>query len=413
MLNSKGFRQKKTFFRIIISLWLGSCLSIIGDTTIYAVLPLYVGVVGISLADAGMLMGINRLVRLLTNSVFGYLVDFGNQKKIFAASLFIGSFSHLVFGFCSGFAVLFIARILWGIAWSGIIIGGTSILIEETVFENRGKLIGLHYFWISIGSVIAYVMGGFLSDKIGFQATMAINGFLALGGAFFVLVFLPNSEKPQNGKISFASFRKNYTFKIDLALLLYAAIFGISRFSFAFIGSLISVITKEKISPFMLFIGISSLAGLIGGARTIMETCFHPVAGFIADKFKNRLNAVIITLLFGVAGLFIITLSPPYMTLLGLLLCTIPSGSITILVRILVGDHAAEKNNQGRSMGFVLTVGDLASAIGPIFAFRILSYVNMDIIFKLLAALLIFLIFLIVVFIKREKIKILFKREIT
>ena len=401
MSNDNNIKQKR-FYKIITSLWLGSALSIIGDTTIYTVLPLYVGVVGISLSDAGMLMGINRVVRLITNGVFGYLVDFWNQKKIFAASLFLGAVSYFLFGFCSGFTILFIARIIWGIAWSGIIISGTTILIEETTVENRGKLVGVHYFWISVGSVLGSIVGGSLSDKIGFQATMAVNGFFALAGVFFVLVFLPDIETHKKEKISFANLKKNYVIKLDLTLLLYAVIFGISRFAFAFIASLISVITKEKISPFMVFIGISTLTGLIGGTRTGIEMCFNPIAGFLADKLKNRIYVVIIVLLFGVAGLFVITLTPPYMTLLGLLLCTIPSGSIPVLVRTLVGDYADGKDNQGRSMGFVSTVGDLAGAIAPMFAFRLFNYISLDAIYRCLSVMMLLLVAAIIVFIRKR-----------
>ncbi len=406
MSNSNDFEKKENFLKIAIPLWLGSALSIIGDSTIYAVLPLYIGAVGISLTDAGMLMGINRVVRLLSNSIFGYLFDFGNRKKILIVALFVSALSALIFGFCSGFTILFIARILWGIAWSGIIIGGTSILIEETTSENRGKWTGMYYFWISIGNVFGSVVGGFLSGKIGFQPTMAINGFLSLCGAVFVLIALPNLEKTQKEEISFANFKKNYTFKFDLTLVLYAVIFGISRFIFSgFIASLLSVITKEKISPFIVFIGISTLTGLISGSRTAMEMCFTPLAGFVSDKFKNRLYAVIVSLLFGVVGLIVITLAPPYMTLLGLLLCTVPSGSITVLVRTLVGDFSEEKKNHGRSIGFVLTAGDLCSAVGPIFAFRLLPYISMDTIYRSFAIVLLCLIIVIIVFIKITKAK--------
>jgi len=409
-LSNNITNQKDKFFKIAIPLWLGSGLSIMGDSTVYAVLPLYVGVVGISLAGAGMLMGINRLVRLVSNSVCGYLFDYGNQKKLFVISLFLGSFSSIIFGFFSGFPILFIARILWGIAWSGILIGGTSILVEETTSANRGKWIGVHYFWISVGNVCGYVLGGFLSDKIGFQPAMVVNGILSLVGAFFALFFLPaDIEKPHKEKISFSNFRKNSIIKLDLTLLLYAATYGLSRLIFmGFIVTLLSVITKEKISPFITFIGISTLTGLIAGIRTSAEMSLTPLVGVISDKFKNRLFVVVISLLFGIAGLFMLSLAPPYMTLLGLLICTIPSASIAVIIRTLVGDYAAEKNNQGRSTGFVMTAGDLASAVGPIFAFRILPYVGMDTIFRFMALLLVLFIFLILAFIQKEKIKALF-----
>ena len=406
MSDNNNLDQKKRFLKIAIPLWLGSGLSIMGDSAIYAVLPLYVGVVGISLSNAGILMGINRIVRLFSNSVCGYLFDFGNQKKLFVASLFLGSSFSIIFGLFSGFPILFFARVLWGIAWSGILIGGTSILAEETTPANRGRWIGIHYFWISVGNVCGYVLGGFLSDIIGFQPTMIVNGLFSLGGAFFALFFLPDTKNPQKEKISFSSFRKNSILKIDLTLALYASLLGLSRLIFAgFIVTLLSVITREKISPFITVVGISTLTGLIAGIRTSAEMSLTPFAGFISDKFKNRLFVIIISLLFGIAGLILLSLGSPYMIILGLLICTIPSASIAVIIRTLVGDYAAEKNNQGRAMGFVMTVGDLASAVGPIFAFRILPYVTMDMIFRLMALILVFFIFVIIAYMKKENTK--------
>ncbi|MCL2295074.1 MAG: MFS transporter [Spirochaetes bacterium] len=398
-------QKDKRFFKIAIPVWIGSAVSILGDSTIYAVLPLYVGVLGISLTNAGVLMGINRMVRLISNSVCGYFFDFGSRKKIFVGALFLGAFSNLMFGFCSGFLPLFIARILWGIAWSGIIIGGTSILLDETTPETRGKWTGMHYFWLSLGVVLGFAMGGFLSDKIGFQQAMVVNGFISLAGAFFALIFLPNVEVHKKEKMSFANFKKSLIYKVDSKLVFFASIYGISRLIFSgfIVASLLSVITREKISIFVVGIGLATLTGLIGGIRMIVEMCITPFVGYFSDKFKNRLHAVVIILLLGVAGLFFITLAPPYMTLLGLLLCTVPGGGITVLVRTLVADYTADKENQGRSLGFVLTVGDLASAIGPMFAFQLLNFMGLDTIYRVLSLILILYVIVVMVYVRRER----------
>ena len=80
---SNNEKAKKRFYRIVIPLGLGSGFSMLGDSTVYTVLPLYIEAAGITLAGAGILMGINRLVRLFSNTVTGILLDYGNKRAIF------------------------------------------------------------------------------------------------------------------------------------------------------------------------------------------------------------------------------------------------------------------------------------------------------------------------------------------
>ena len=56
---------------------IGLALSLIGDTTLYTVLPNpeIAAQAGLSLAVVGVILGLNRLIRLLTNGVFGVVYD--------------------------------------------------------------------------------------------------------------------------------------------------------------------------------------------------------------------------------------------------------------------------------------------------------------------------------------------------
>jgi MFS family permease len=47
----------------------------------------------------------------------------------------------------AGFEILFVARLLWGLAWSGIWIGGNAIVLEMATERERGRWVGIYQVW--------------------------------------------------------------------------------------------------------------------------------------------------------------------------------------------------------------------------------------------------------------------------
>jgi hypothetical protein len=61
--------------RSLIVVSFAVALSLLGDQMLYAVLPAVHGAVGIPVTAIGLLLSANRLIRLLTNSIAGYVVE--------------------------------------------------------------------------------------------------------------------------------------------------------------------------------------------------------------------------------------------------------------------------------------------------------------------------------------------------
>ena len=118
--------------RVLLPLGLGTAISLLGDSTLYTVLPQasIAASVGVTLTMVGILLGINRLVRLLSNPIAGILFDRLPTRRLMIASLFIGFISTTILAIGRGFETYLLARVLWGIAWSGIWIGGNSIVLD-------------------------------------------------------------------------------------------------------------------------------------------------------------------------------------------------------------------------------------------------------------------------------------------
>ena len=73
----------KSRWRVLFPLGLGTALSLMGDSTLYTVLPTHTAEAGIALASVGVMLGVNRAVRVLVNGPVGALCDRWPRRWIF------------------------------------------------------------------------------------------------------------------------------------------------------------------------------------------------------------------------------------------------------------------------------------------------------------------------------------------
>jgi len=121
--------------RVLFPLGLGTALSLMGDSTLYTILPTHTTEAGIALASVGLILGINRAVRLLLNGPIGLAYDRWPRRRLFVPALFLGALSTAVYAATHGFWPLLAGRLLWGLAWSGIWVGGTAIILDLSLIH--------------------------------------------------------------------------------------------------------------------------------------------------------------------------------------------------------------------------------------------------------------------------------------
>lgn len=99
-----------------------ACLGIVwfGDAAIYVVLPLYAQAFGCDALMVGVLLSVNRVVRILGYGWVGPLARTYGSNVLTAAACAAGALSTLAYGLLTGFALLFVARMLWGAAWGSL-----------------------------------------------------------------------------------------------------------------------------------------------------------------------------------------------------------------------------------------------------------------------------------------------------
>ena len=151
--------------RVLFPLGLGTALSLMGDATLYTVLPTHTSEVGIALGSVGIILGVNRAVRVFLNSPAGLAYDRWPRRRLFVPALFIGALSTMVYAATHGFWPLLVGRLLWGLAWSGIWVGGATIILDVTTDQDRGRWTGLYQTWFFLGAALGAFAGGLLTEE--------------------------------------------------------------------------------------------------------------------------------------------------------------------------------------------------------------------------------------------------------
>ena len=113
-------------------------VALIGDALIYVVLPLYHQEFGVSLAMVGVLLSLNRWIRLLANSAVAHLGDrIGPHAMMIAAAA--GSIvSTTLYGLGDGAALQIFARCLWGVSFAALNLATLAYAVSDR--PNAGKL---------------------------------------------------------------------------------------------------------------------------------------------------------------------------------------------------------------------------------------------------------------------------------
>lgn len=372
---------------MVVPLGLGTALSLIGDATLYVVLPTHTAEAGISLASVGIILGVNRAVRLLTNGPAGLAYDRWPRRWLFVPSLFIGALSTVLYAATHGFWPLMVGRLLWGLAWSGIWVGGSTVILDVTTGRDRGRLTGLYQIWFFLGAGFGALAGGVLTDQVGYTTTMWIAAGLTALGGLAAWIWLPETRDLRQEEAALRAGWDGPKLSANRRLWLAVSLQAANRFVIAgVLMATMGLLVQDRIGSAGTLLGVATLTGLLTAGRTLLSMLAAPVAGAASDQLGSRWWVCAGALAIGAAGMALAARPAPAAILAGIALAAMASGGIQTLATALTGDLVS-RPERGRAVGLLHTAGDLGSAIGPPVAYALLPRLSLTGVYGLCAVL--------------------------
>ncbi len=394
-----------------LALWplgLATALSLMGDATLYAVLPTHPVEAGIALGSVGIILSINRWIRLLSNGPAGWLFDrLPDRRTLFFGSLWLGVLSTAMYAVSAGLPLLFLARLLWGLAWSGIWIGGNAIVLEMAPEAQRGRWVGIYQVWFFFGSALGSLVGGALTDAVGYHHALGVGALISTAGALAAMVALSSSHAAARvnarpvgvrTKEKRAAPARRVPFAlpdrhaVSPALGAAAAAYAANRLVVSgVVSATLGLVVEQNLGAGLqwgtLEVGVASITGGILAARTLISLFGAPFAGAWSDNEGNRWRLLVWSLVAGALGIGLLAAPGAVPVVVGTFVGAAASGSIQALATTLAGDLAADSRH-GANLGILYTAGDLGSAIGPMAAYAMLPLTGLPAVFIACAVLL-------------------------
>ncbi|MGO4108165.1 MFS transporter [Paenibacillus sp. YAF4_2] len=278
-----------------------------GIGLVIPIMPKFMETLGITGGIVGLLVAAFSLTQLLFSPLAGRLSDKFGRKKMIVIGMILFAVSEALFGFASSSVLLFVSRLLGGIAAAMIMPAVMAYAADVTTKEERAKGMGFINAAITTGFIIGPGIGGYIAE-FGIRAPFYAAGAAGLVAAFINLVSLRESRpvkdvgesstapsttkaKGQGGLLS--QLRHSYREPYFLSLIIvFVLSFGLANFETVF-GLFVDHKFGYEPKDIAFIITFGSIAGAV-----VQVTIFS----WILQQFGER-RVISVCLLF--AGLFI------------------------------------------------------------------------------------------------------------
>ncbi len=359
-------------------------LCIVGDSLLYNILPLEAERLGISAVLVGVLLSANRLIRLFSNDLLSQLFERLGPRLPFIVATVLALVTTTVYGMGWGFLAFLLARIGWGVAWSGLRQGGFQAIWagDESV---RGRLMGTWWGIVRLGGATSVLVGGYLYDRLGYQVAYGVViGVTAL--AFPVALAIPWSRYRtaiQPAAAELAQRQPVYSLKAAFsspqqrwllgAGLLHGTLEGV-------LASTLSLFLAGRLQgdePLQAFgVGVATVAGVLLAVRYLANLLFGPALGALSDRLGQAHLSVILAgvMLCGVVGMT--QVSGGWLILFISLVVTAGAG-LFVTLNAAANSIALRSSRPHRFVGVYTTASDAGSASGPLLAYSLTGAVGL------------------------------------
>ncbi|MCM3441319.1 MFS transporter (plasmid) [Metabacillus halosaccharovorans] len=375
-------KNKPPSQKVIINVAIITALSLLGDSMLYIALPIYWEEVGLnSIWQVGILLSINRFIRLPFNPIVGWIYNRITLKTGLLIAVTIGVITTIGYGYFKGFFAWMILRALWGIGWSFFRIGGLSTVAFYADKNHRGEAMGLYNGIYRLGSLLGMLVGGGFFPIMGIQYVSVIFGFLSLLGLPIILLSLKTDSftniKDTDSFIE-TSIPFNLAFRQKFVIIL-SGFFITMLIQGVLTSTLSSVIEHNfgnEIEIFEMVLSVTLLSGLIQSARWVWEPFLARIFGIWSDGPIGKVPIFIFSLFFSGLIFGAISNELPLIVWIIVTLLVLMSATVITTLTDAIAIDISKTSNVVSFLTLYSIAQDMGAALGPFISYLVIELKN-------------------------------------
>ncbi|MEM7111135.1 MAG: MFS transporter [Chloroflexota bacterium] len=364
---SGSVRQQSWFPTVLSGLILA--LAGLGDTLLYPTLPLFAAELSVPLLWVGVLLSINKWIRLGGNHALALAISRLGYKRVATLGVLLAAASTLAYGINLPLWLWLISRIAWGMAFAALRL---CALGYATSGKKQGLHLGINKAVKALGPMSALFIGPVLITQLNVHVTFQLFAVVTAFALPLTWLLPDDAEqaKPKmNGRFSHPTWFDGLIFVVALADGIMVVTIGLLLLN---AGS--SEVTILALSAF--FLAIKRLSVMVVG----------PISGWLADKWY-------------IGNLFLLSIVGYFM---GLILVTVGTASTTVTITGITTLFVSTAITQTLAAGVVLDLGtqsklnalsalttwrDLGTAVGALIGGYLLVVSGPSMVYGILAIL--------------------------
>ncbi|MGE4046162.1 MAG: MFS transporter [Acetobacteraceae bacterium] len=239
------------------------------DTVLYLLLPLHAAVFGVSLAEAGLLLAANRLVRIAGYGWVARSYERHGPRMACCFAVLGAATSSVMYALLPGVWFLLVARLMWGLSFAAMNIATQALATADPKGASRRS--GRSRTIIAAGPMIALIIGALLAEYAGPRVVFLVLAVAALAALPFAWK-LPggHGQKVQGGP------RFGMPAKLDQ----WSFIQGLALDGLFVMG--LSVLAAQMLPQ-----GAALAAGAALALRYASEVALGPTGGALGERFGS------------------------------------------------------------------------------------------------------------------------------
>jgi len=351
--------------RNLLILWFAQFVAMVGMSGCLPFLPLYVPELGVAREDvplwSGLIMAAPFMTSSLLTPVWGAMGDkYGQKLMVMRAVAGLGITMSLM-GFATNIWTLFFLRLLQG-AVSGFIASTNAFVSTQTPTEKTGTALATLQTSISAGNIIGPLIGGAISDALGYRTVFFFVGLLCFTSLVIIAVRVREDTSVLGGRRSMGVGRTVRIAARDSRLRRSFLVVFLAQCSIVLASPIFPYYLEQLGAPAAL---LSSLSGTIVSIVGICVIISAPWWGARSDRHGHRRTITVAGLVVAI-GQLLQSIVPTYEWLFPLrAIIGLASGAIVPLTYAELTRHVPQ-DRRGGIMGLASSVTLAGNLTGPL-----------------------------------------------